>query len=98
MGVFLQREEYQCVNSDQKHSANGQSTKRCPLVSLMLDQNGQLGLEILFILYNKLFVHDTLWMTLYWKIASLISFVTQMAMSILSVLQLPNYQLKFQGF
>ena len=60
MGFFLQREEYQCVNSDQKHSANGQSTKRCPLVSLMLEQNGQLGLEILFILYNKLFVHDTL--------------------------------------
>ena len=26
---FLQREEYQCVNSDQKDTANGQSTKRC---------------------------------------------------------------------
>ena len=47
MGFFLQKEEYQCVNSDQKDTVNGPSTKRCLLVCLMLEQNGQSGLNTL---------------------------------------------------
>jgi len=40
-GFFLtKRRINQCVNSDQKDTANGQSTKRCSLVSLMLEQKG----------------------------------------------------------
>ena len=54
---FLQSEEYQSVNSYQKETANGQSTKRCTLVCSMLIQNGQSGVVIVFILYNRLFVH-----------------------------------------
>ena len=62
--------------SDQlKDTANGQSTKRCLLVCFTLEQNGQPGLEILFILYNKLFVHNVY--DFIPKIASLIPFVTR---------------------
>ena len=41
MCFFLQREEYQCVNPEQKDTANGQSPKRCSQVCLMLEQSRQ---------------------------------------------------------
>ena len=64
MGLFLQREEYQYVNSDQKDTANGQSTKRYLLVCLMSKQNRQAGLKIFFhfVLTSHLYITYYVWL------------------------------------
>lgn len=70
MGFFLEREEYQRVNSYQKDTANGKSTKRCSLICLMLEQNGQTGLDIFpFCITSYLYIIYCVWIFTWLELA-----------------------------